>query len=41
VLLFDALNRRALECYGGTTMQTSNFARFAARGDLRPGSVAA
>jgi len=30
-VLFDSLNRRALECYGGTAI-TPNFARFAQRG---------
>lgn len=30
-VLFDSLNRRALECYGGTSL-TPNFARFAERG---------
>jgi arylsulfatase A-like enzyme len=31
LLLFDSLNRRALECYGGTTVRTPNFARLAER----------
>ena len=31
LLLFDSLNRRALECYGGTTVRTPNFPRLAER----------
>jgi arylsulfatase A-like enzyme len=30
-VLFDSLNRRSLECYGGTTVRTPNFARLAQR----------
>ena len=30
-LLFDSLNRRALESYGGTTVKTPNFTRLAER----------
>ncbi|MBE0530453.1 MAG: sulfatase [Rhodospirillales bacterium] len=30
-LLFDSLNRRALECYGGTAIATPNFRRLAER----------
>lgn len=30
-LLFDSLNRRAMECYGGSTVNTPNFKRFAER----------
>ena len=28
-VLFDSLNRLALECYGGTHIKTPNFKRFA------------
>ena len=28
-VLFDSLCRKALECYGGTTIKTPNFTRFA------------
>jgi len=31
LLLFDSLVRGALECYGGTTVHTQNFRRFAER----------
>ena len=31
LLLFDSLNRRALECYGGTAVRTPNFSRLAER----------
>ncbi|HEX6144389.1 MAG TPA: sulfatase [Geminicoccaceae bacterium] len=31
LLLFDSLNRRALESYGGTTVRTPNFSRLAGR----------
>jgi arylsulfatase A-like enzyme len=30
-LLFDSLNRRSLECYGGTSIKTPNFRRLAER----------
>jgi len=30
-LMFDSLNLRALGCYGGTTIETPNFDRLAAR----------
>jgi arylsulfatase A-like enzyme len=30
-VLFDSLNRRSLECYGGTTVRTPNFTRLAQR----------
>ena len=29
--LFDTLNRRSLECYGGTSVKTPNFNRLAGR----------
>lgn len=30
-VLFDSLNRKAMECYGGAAVKTPNFARFAER----------
>ena len=30
-VLFDSLNRRSLECYGGTAVRTPNFQRLARR----------
>ena len=30
-VLFDSLNRRSLQPYGGTTIKTPNFSRLAAR----------
>ncbi len=33
-LLFDSLNRNALECYGGNCVATPNFNRLAARSTL-------